>query len=80
MSCLHDTMTKNITVRLPDDLAADAEALARVEGKSANETVEQSPTEPAARRRNVPEFKVGVELVALSRRLRGGTGGSRCGQ
>ena len=30
----HDTMTKNLTVRLPDDLAADAEALGRVEGKS----------------------------------------------
>ncbi len=27
----HDTMTKNNTVRLPDELAADAEALARVE-------------------------------------------------
>jgi len=38
----HDTMTKNITVRLPDELAADAEALARVDGTSLNETVKKS--------------------------------------
>jgi predicted HicB family RNase H-like nuclease len=34
-------MTKNVTVRLPDELAAVAEALARVEGTSPNETVKQ---------------------------------------
>jgi predicted transcriptional regulator len=30
-------MPKNLTVRLDDELAADAEALARAEGKSRNE-------------------------------------------
>ena len=32
-------MTKNLTVRLDDELAADTEALARAEGQSLNETV-----------------------------------------
>jgi len=35
-------MPRNLTVRLPDDIAADAEALARVEGQSLNETVKQA--------------------------------------
>ena len=56
-------MTKNITVRLPDDLAADAEALARVEGKSLNETVKESLAETVARRRNDPEFKARVARI-----------------
>jgi hypothetical protein len=50
-------MTKNLTVRLPDDVAADAEALARVEGTSLNETVKQSLIEAVERRRNNPAFK-----------------------
>jgi len=50
-------MTKNITVRLPDELAADAEALARVEGQSVNETVKQALAEAVERRRRDPEFK-----------------------
>ena len=50
-------MTKNITVRLPDELAADAEALARVDGTSLNETVKQSLLEAVERRRKSPEFK-----------------------
>jgi Arc/MetJ-type ribon-helix-helix transcriptional regulator len=56
-------MTKNITVRLPDDLAADAEALARVEGKSLNETVRQSLVETVAQRRKDPEFKARVARI-----------------
>lgn len=32
----HDTMTKQTTVRLPDDVAKDAEAVARVRGTSVN--------------------------------------------
>jgi hypothetical protein len=56
-------MTKNITVRLPDDLAADAEALARVEGKSLNETVKQSLVETVAQRRKDPEFKARVARI-----------------
>ena len=56
-------MTKNITVRLPDDLAADAEALARVEGQSLNETVKQSLAETVAKRRKDPEFKARVARI-----------------
>jgi len=59
----HDIMTKNITVRLPDDLAADAEALARVEGQSLNETVKQSLAETVAQRRKDPEFKARVARI-----------------
>lgn len=32
----HDTMTKQTTVRLPNDLADDAETVARVKGTSVN--------------------------------------------
>ena len=56
-------MTKNITVRLPNDLAADAEALARVEGKSLNETVKQSLADTVAQRRKDPEFKARVARI-----------------
>jgi predicted transcriptional regulator len=58
-----DTTTKNLTIRLPDDLAADAEALARVEGKSLNETVKQSLIEVVERRRNDPKFKVRLAKI-----------------
>ncbi len=36
MSRYHDLMTKQTTVRLPEDLADDAEAVARVKGTSVN--------------------------------------------
>ena len=36
LSRYHDVMTKQTTVRLPDDLADDAEAVARVKGTSVN--------------------------------------------
>ena len=50
-------MTKNFTVRLPDEVAKDAEALARAEGKSMNETVKSALIEAVERRRNDPQFK-----------------------
>jgi len=56
-------MTKNLTVRLPDDLAADAEALARVEGTSLNETVKQSLIEAVEQRRNDPIFKARLTKI-----------------
>ena len=59
----HDTMTKNLTVRLPDDVAADAEALARVEGTSLNETVKQSLIEAVERRKNNPKFKARLAKI-----------------
>jgi hypothetical protein len=48
-------MPKNLTVRLPDDVAANAEALARVEGQSLIEAVE--------RRRKNPKFKARLAKI-----------------
>jgi len=56
-------MTKNMTVRLPDDLAAEAEALARVEGKSVNEVVKDAITDTVERRRRDPKFKARVRQI-----------------
>jgi hypothetical protein len=50
-------MTRNLTVRLPDDLAAEAEAVARAEGISLNETIKEALVEAVERRRSDPEFK-----------------------
>ena len=54
-------MTKNMTVRLPDELAADAEALARAEGQSVNETVKQALAEAVERRRKDPAFRAAAQ-------------------
>lgn len=56
-------MTKNMTVRLPDELAADAEALARVEGQSVNETVKQALAEAVERRRQDPKFRARLRRI-----------------
>ena len=56
-------MTKNLTVRLPDELAVDAEALARVEGTSLNETVKQALIEAVQRRRKNPKFKARLAKI-----------------
>ena len=56
-------MTKNMTVRLPDELAADAEALARVEGKSVNELVKDALRETVEQRRRDPKFKARVRQI-----------------
>jgi hypothetical protein len=53
----HGVMTKNLTIRIPDEVAANAEAIARVDGVSLNETVKQSLIETVERRRSDPEFK-----------------------
>jgi hypothetical protein len=57
VSRCHDTMAKNLTVRLDDQLAADTEAVARAEGKSLNETVKQALIEAVECRRQDPEFR-----------------------
>ncbi|MFZ4515713.1 MAG: toxin-antitoxin system HicB family antitoxin [Acidimicrobiia bacterium] len=59
----HGGMSKNFTVRLPDELAADAEALARVEGQSLNETIKQALTESIERRRKDPKFKARIRKI-----------------
>lgn len=57
LSRYHDTMAKNLTVRLDDQLAADTEAIARAEGKSLNETVKEALAEAVERKRRDPAFK-----------------------
>lgn len=56
-------MPKNFTVRLPDDEAADIEALARAEGLSLNETVRKALVEAIQKRRTDPEFKARVRRI-----------------
>jgi hypothetical protein len=56
-------MTKNLTVRLDKELAADTEALARAEGMSLNETVKQALKEAVERRRTDPAFKARVRRI-----------------
>ena len=56
-------MTRNMTVRFPDDLAADTEALARVEGKSVNELVKEALEETVERRRRDPKFKARISQI-----------------
>lgn len=63
-------MTKNLTVRLPDDLAADAEAVARAEGTSLNETIKDALAEAIDRRRKDPAFKKRLrDIVKQDREL-----------
>ncbi len=59
----HDAMSKNFTVRLSDEDAADAEALARAEGVSLNETVRRALAEAVERRRSDPAFKARVRRI-----------------
>jgi predicted transcriptional regulator len=56
-------MTKNLTVRLDEELAADTEALAREEGQSLNETVKQALRDSVAKRRRDPEFRARVRRI-----------------
>ena len=56
-------MTKNLTVRLPEELAKDTEALARAAGQSVNETVRQALVEAVERRRKDPEFRARLRRV-----------------
>jgi len=62
-SWYQDTMTKNLTVRLDEELAADTEALAREEGQSLNETVKQALRDSVAKRRRDPEFRARVRRI-----------------
>jgi len=51
------------SVRLDDESAADAEALARAEGKSLNETVKLALSEAVERRRRDPKFNERVQRI-----------------
>ena len=52
----HDIMTKQTTVRLPDDLADDAEAVARVRGVSVNQLISDSLAAEIERVRTDKDF------------------------
>ena len=54
-------MPKNLTVRLDDEPAADAEAMARAEGQSLNETVKATLREAVDRRREGSEVQGSAE-------------------
>jgi hypothetical protein len=56
-------MTKNLTVRLDEGLAADTEALARAEGNSLNETVKMALRDAVEKRRHDPEFRARVRRI-----------------
>lgn len=56
-------MTRNLTVRLDDDLAEDTEAIARADGKSMNETVKLALVEAVQRRRSDPAFKARLRRI-----------------
>ena len=59
----HGGMAKNLTVRLDDQLAADAEAIARADGTSLNETVKLALREAVERRRRDPKFKARLRQI-----------------
>ena len=56
-------MSKNLTVRLDDELAADTEALARAEGQSLNGTVKIALREAVERRQKDPAFRRRVRQI-----------------
>lgn len=59
----HAFMTKQTTVRLPDELAQEAEALARVQGSSMNQLVVDSL------RAEIKRVKADEEFIARAKRL-----------
>jgi hypothetical protein len=63
VSCYHDVMAKNLTLRLDSELAADAEAIARADGTSLNETIKQALSEAVQRRRRDPKFKARLRRI-----------------
>ncbi len=52
----HDDMSKQTTVRLPDGLASDAEAVARVQGTSVNALIIEALNKEIQRVREDEEF------------------------
>jgi len=56
ISRYHECMTKQTTVRLPDDLAEDAETVARIEGTSVNALIVDALTTEIERVRQDEDF------------------------
>ena len=63
ISRYHECMTKQTTVRLPDDLAEDAEAIARVEGTSVNALIVDALTAEIERVRQDEDFTSRAERL-----------------
>lgn len=70
MSRYHDVVTKQTTVRLPDGLADEAEAVARVQGTSVNQLIVDSLTSAIERARSDREFMARAErMLARDREI-----------
>lgn len=70
MSRYRDCMAKQTTVRLPEDLADEAEAVARVKGTSVNQLIVDSLTTEIERVRADREFtKRANRLLARDKEL-----------
>ena len=70
MSRYHECMAKQTTVRLPEDLADRAEAVARVKGTSVNQHIVESLTAELDRVRADREFtKRAKRLLARDKEL-----------
>ena len=54
---------RTFTVRIPDELAADTEALARVAGASVNETIRKAIEEEVERQRKRPAFRSRLQTI-----------------
>lgn len=66
----HDTMTKQTTVRLPDNVAKDAEAVARVRGTSVNALIVDALKNEIERVRDDKDFTSrAMELLERDREL-----------
>jgi len=55
--------THNFSVRLPEEVAREAQAVARVQGTSINALVTESLIEAIERRRSDPEFMSQVKRI-----------------
>lgn len=70
MSRYHDTMPKQTTVRLPDDLADQAEAVARAQGVSVNQLIIDALHNEIDRVRKDADFRSRVKrLVERDRKI-----------
>ena len=62
-SCCHGGWRRTSRVRLDDQLGVDAEAIARAEGTSLNETVKLALREAVERRGRDPKFKARLRQI-----------------
>lgn len=63
ISRYHDIMPKQTTVRLPEDLAREAEAVARAQGTSVNQLIIEALHNEIERVRQDAEFRSKVKSI-----------------